>query len=244
MSEGDASGSSRISRDDDGPELVSLDQSRALRHLLKRLLRVRFLTNRLMDSRTFSSVAAAAPGVKDLVYLSYLADMAGGADRDVIVVDGFASGHSVSLLTAPGRVVELVRVGPAARLAREALALIEAGGQLTAVVVSTPEELCLSETESLVDSLHDLNVPIAPIVVNGVYPARLDADQAAWLRTTRASTDAMLHLYRRERQLELSRALEIRGEATFVVPYLFEGHRLDHRLADRLLATVMGAAAP
>lgn len=247
MSEGEPEGPGRVDEDQYGPSLITLDQRHAMRHLLKRLLKLRILTNRLMDSRTFATVAAAAPGVRDLLYVSYLHDMAAGtagAKWDLIVVDGFASGHTRALLTAPRRVLDLVRLGPAARLARQAVELVEDASKLTAVVVTTPEELCISETVSLLSELRDLEVTVASVVVNGVYPARLNPEQAAWLRASGASADALLHLHRRERQLALAETLHAHVDATFVLPHLFDGHQVDHRAAERLLAAVLGEASP
>jgi len=206
---------------------VSLDQDRALRHLLTRVLRFRFLSNRLMDSRTFSAVASAAPGVKDLVTLSYLRDLAAGEvapGHDLLIVDGVASGHSVPLLAAPRRVHELLRVSPAARVAADVETFVHDARRFRAVIVTLPEELCVGEAIELTADLDDLGVSMTRPIVNCIYPPGATRAQATWLREHDASDDSLLYLSRRERQLELATRLEHDGAQPLLFPFLFERH--------------------
>jgi anion-transporting ArsA/GET3 family ATPase len=231
---------------DAGVHCITLDERHALHHLLTHLLKFRMLSDRLMDSRTFSSVAAAAPGVKDLVYLSYLRELADGRTGsrfDTVVVDAPASGHSVPLLEAPRRVLELVPIGPIARIAREADALVRDHRHLTAVIVTLPEELGVTETLELHRALRGLDVAVAPIVINGVYPERLTSVQRSWLDEHGGSSDALLHAARRRRQLELLeplRSLAGAESALHLLPFDFGAGRTNREaaveLADRVVS--------
>ena len=82
-----------------GVARIALDPREALRRLLGRTLRFGFLADRLMDSRTFSAVAAAAPALADLVRIDCLREVAAGnvaGAFDVVVVNAPSSGHGVA----------------------------------------------------------------------------------------------------------------------------------------------------
>jgi anion-transporting ArsA/GET3 family ATPase len=206
-------------------EKAVLEPRLALRHLLTRLLRFSFFSDRLMDSRTFSAVAAAAPGLSDLVRLDYLRELAHGRVSgrfDLLVVNAPASGHGIGLLEAPHKIADLFPVGPAAAVARAAREFTLDHRSFRAVVVALPEELSVAETEELHNELRRLRVGVSPTVVNGVYSERADPEQTEWLRTHPASSDARLYIERRERQLGLLREMASPQGAPIVLPYLFK----------------------
>lgn len=224
-------------------EFLSLEPRSALRHLLTRLLRFGFLSDRLMDSRTFSAVAAAAPGLYDLVRLDYLRELAEGRVRgryDLLVVNAPASGHGVGFLEAPRLVGDVVPLGPAATVARAARAFTTAGPRFRAVVVALPEELSLAETRDLHAELQRLGVAVTPTVVNGVYPARASAEQAAWLLSNPGSSDARLYIARRERQLGLLEAMASPAGPALTLPYSFKGVAVAAADRARLFDVVAG----
>jgi anion-transporting ArsA/GET3 family ATPase len=212
-----------------GIDHLVLDPRHALRHLLARLLRFGFLSDRLMDSRTFSAVAAAAPGLYDLVRLDYLRELAEGRARasfDLLVIDAPASGHGIGLLEAPHLVSELAAIGPARTVAHAARAFISQNPAFRAVVVALPEELSVAETAETHAALSRLHVSVTATVVNGVYPQRASEPQAAWLRRHEGSTDARLYLERRERQIDLADGIASPGGPRVVLPYAFAGEAI------------------
>jgi len=207
-------------------EKAVLEPRAALRHLLARLLRFSFLSDRLMDSRTFSAVAAAAPGLSDLVRLDYLREMAHGRVRgrfDLLVVNAPASGHGVGLLEAPRKIADVLPVGPAAAVARAARDFTIDSTSFRVVVVALPEELSVAETSELHAELKRLRVDVSPTVVNGVYPQRAGLEQTEWLRRHPGSSDARLYIARRDRQLALLADMASPRGALVVLPYLFRG---------------------
>ncbi len=227
--------------------LFRLDERAALGQMVTRLLRVRFLAARLMDSRTFSAVAAAAPGVRELVYLSYIFDVARGriaptgnrraAPPDIVFVDGFATGHTIELLSSPYTSAELIPIGPAARIARDIGQAARDADGFRVVSVTLPEELAATETAELQDALGEIGVRIAATVVNRVYPDRfehcVDGAEAAlgWLHSRRAagepgSSDALLYERRRVRQSRIVEGLRtIAGGSGFIeLAHQFDGN--------------------
>ncbi len=227
--------------------LFRLDERTALGQMVTRLLRVRFLAARLMDSRTFSAVAAAAPGVRELVYLSYIFDVARGhiapagnrraTPPDIVFVDGFATGHSVELLSSPYTSAELIPIGPAARIARDIGRAARDADGFRVVSVTLPEELAATETAELQGALNEIGVRIAATVVNRVYPDRFDrcedGREAAleWLHARHAagepgSSDARLYERRRVRQREIVEGLRTlaTGSEFLEVAHQFDGN--------------------
>ncbi len=203
---------------------VKLNKRETLRDFLTHVLKLRYLSNRLMESRTFTAAATAAPGLNDLVTLSAITDLASANPlygHDLVVVDAPSTGHSLALLAAPSRVLELVPLGPVASRADSARKLITDPRRTRAVVVTTPEELSVSEALTLHQGLKDLRVPLAPTVVNGVYPEVISDEQARWLETNSVAPDALLHRSRRLRQLSLIEKLESGVGPTVSVPMRF-----------------------
>lgn len=209
-----------------------LDERAALGQLVARLLRVRFLAGRLMDSRTFSAVAAAAPGVRELVYMSYIFDVArsrvGDAPFDLVVVDGFATGHAAAMLSSPYTSADLIAIGPAARIARDIGRMTSSPDRFRVVSVTLPEELAATECHELRARLDELGITTAATVVNAAYPQVLGDAQLEWLRAagtangTSGSRDALLYEARRRRQATIVSGIAAEGITTLTLPYDFD----------------------
>lgn len=192
-----------------GPGVVTktLDDTRDLEDFLTRVTGLGLVARRLLDSRTFSAVAAAAPGLRDLVALTAITTEA-ARRRGLVVVDAPASGHSVPLLTAPARVQELAPVGPVAREARRACAVLADPRAFTAVVVATPEELAVTEALQLRADILEAGVARVRVVANGLWPAHVGDEDGERIAASGASADAAAHWRRHRRQDSLVRELE------------------------------------
>jgi anion-transporting ArsA/GET3 family ATPase len=213
-----------------GVERIVLDPREALRRLLGRTLRFGFLADLLMDSRTFSAVAAAAPALADLVRVDCLRELAAGrsaaGDFGLVVVNAPASGHGVAMLEAPIRIAEIASGGPGAAVAAAAREYTSDASRFRVAAVALPEELSVVETGELHAELERISVAASATVVNGVYPGLANNAQRAWLARSNVSGDARLYVARRERQLELTRGIASPAGEPLVLPYLFDGERL------------------
>ncbi|MFN2376610.1 MAG: ArsA-related P-loop ATPase [Candidatus Binatia bacterium] len=239
-----AAGTAASTRDLHGGRLVekTLDGKRDLEAFLTRVLGLGLLARRLGQSRTFSAVAAAAPGVADLVAFSSIAAEA-GRRRDLVVVDAPASGHSVPLLTAAARVLELAPVGPVAREARRALAMVGDRRAFAALLVTTPEELAVSEVLTLRDDVRKAGVACVHVVVNGVWPAYVSEADGERLAAAAVSSDATTHWRRHRRQADLVTALEARVGACTRLGFSFRSGRPPAADIGALLELLEGEAA-
>jgi anion-transporting ArsA/GET3 family ATPase len=209
-----------------GANYVVLDQQNALAHVLTKLVRLERLSARLMDSPTVTAIAAAAPGLRDVIYLVAIRDLAeraGAGGEGPVIVDGFACGHSALLLGAPGRVERLVRIGRLAREVAEAAALVRDADRLRVTVVSGPEELAVVETEEMLAELRALGIALGPVLVNGILPRRGRADDEQWLEDHGGSEDSRWYIRRRRRQLLVAERLSGVSSNVLEVPYRFPG---------------------
>jgi anion-transporting ArsA/GET3 family ATPase len=131
-------------------------------------------------AHTFDFVADAAPGVKEILSVGKLAYEARERHSDLVVVDAEASGHIVGQISAPTVIADLVKVGLVRDQTAWMTAILEDSSRTGVVVVTTPEEMPVTETIELLDRLgEETNVAPATVVVNRVLPAFFDRRQQA-----------------------------------------------------------------
>jgi anion-transporting ArsA/GET3 family ATPase len=234
----------RVESDVPSVDRFTLDTGEALHHMLARVLRFGAFADFLMDSRTCSAVAAAAPGLADFVRIDYLRELAWGrvrGRRDLVIVNAPASGHCVAMLEAPLRIGELARRGPGSAAAREAREFVQDRRAFRVAVVATPEELPVLETAELHAELARLDVSATVTLVNGVYPPLTTEEQERWLATKEVSDDARLYLARRRRQLALTATIASPAGAPLVLPYVFETPSIPGADRARIFDVLCGA---
>jgi len=175
--------------------VMQMRTDESLREYLRIHVRVPVLGGIGPLANVLEFVANAAPGVKEILTVGKVCwevheAVEGRADWDLVVVDAAASGHVIAQLDAPRAIRELVQVG---RVREQTEWMIEllAAPEITALnVVTTPEELPVSETIELVERVRDeLDVPLGVVVANRVLPEPLirgDEPALAGLRGTEA----------------------------------------------------------
>jgi anion-transporting ArsA/GET3 family ATPase len=195
----------------------------------------------LRQSRLFQNFAMATPGMRELLCIGKLWELAQFERRtpdadayDLVIVDAPASGHGAALLRTPRSFAEIARVGPIANQARTIADTIADPSFTAVVAVCTPEEMPVNETLELRDALAAAADPIAldAVILNARYPDRftsagaeaLDAalDQAA--PAARTTLELALAEHRRA-QLQDVQEQRLRaevGERLRVLPHLFE----------------------
>jgi anion-transporting ArsA/GET3 family ATPase len=174
------------------------------------------LSKRLVASGALELVAAAAPGIKDILVLGKVKQLERAGVADLIVLDAPAAGHAITFLTSASGLLDAVRVGPINAQARDVLELLQDHRRCQVMLVTIPEETPVNEAVETAFSLEDrVGIGLGPVVVNGVYPeiagldVGVDPDQAA----ARAGTslrpgerDALLDAARfRQRRTALQR---------------------------------------
>jgi anion-transporting ArsA/GET3 family ATPase len=152
------------------------------------------LADLLASNRTFSYLAAATPGMRELLTVGKVWELAQddrrtpGAERyDLVVLDAPATGHGVAVLSAPRTFAQTARVGRIARQGRTIDAMVCDPDRTGVIAVARPEEMPVNETLALQDALRDdVGLEVELVVCNGMLPQRFSAADA---RTLEAAPD-------------------------------------------------------
>jgi anion-transporting ArsA/GET3 family ATPase len=199
-------------------EAVVIDERAALGQLLARVVGLRLIADRLLDSSTFSAVTAAAPGLRELVIVSFLEELTTRDRYRFVVVDGPATGHSLALLTAPARFATLAPLGPPARRARAVSELVSDPHRFVISIVAAPEELAAREAVEGLTRLRAAGIAPRGVIVNGIYPELVTRNESEWLASHSRHPDVRLYLARRARQSEIVEGLARDAGALEIVP--------------------------
>jgi anion-transporting ArsA/GET3 family ATPase len=213
---------------------ATIEPEEALRDFVESVLRFRMLARRLLESTSFQVLAAAAPGLPELLVLNRLhgwveARRLGRPLHDLVVVDAPASGHSLPLLAAPRTLGAYARIGPVAELLGRIDRLLADPAATLVCVVTTPEELAVRETVDLHKQIAGLGLTVAPPVVNAMPPRRFTAADGAALDRLEAASGAHPYIHAARFQMERRRQAEAQvaalrkavGAASVRLPFLF-----------------------
>ncbi len=226
----------------EGLSAISIDPDRSLREWLTYQLKSNTLGGLLGGSRIFQLLAAAAPGVRELVTIGKIWDLAQLEPKsrkppyDFVVVDAPSTGHGLAMLAAPRTFQEIARVGPVSRQAGAIDAFITNPKRTGVVVVALPEEMPVTETLEFERRLKDeLGIRASAIVANAIYPERFSASEAGRIaalaasdgsppKAVRAALEAALAEHGRAR-LQRSQLRRLRRGASAPVatlPFIFD----------------------
>src|SRR5919106_5238992 len=154
---------------------ISIDPDDSMREYLLLQLRVRAMGDLLTRSRIFTYLAAATPGLKELVTIGKIWELAQldrkvkkGREYDLVIVDAPATGHSIGFLQTPRTFAAIARVGPIRNQAEALDSYITDHGLTGAVIVALPEEMPVNESELLETELTgELGVAVDRVYMNG-----------------------------------------------------------------------------
>ena len=159
--------------------VMAMNTEDALREYLRVIARVPLVGRLGPLARTFDFVADAAPGVKEILAMGKVCFEVRERAYDLVVVDSEASGHVVAQLDAPRAIRGLVQVGPIRDQTEWMLAILDDPVRTGLLVVTTPEEMPVTETVALVGRVRaETGVEVVGVVANRVLPrwfAGLDA---------------------------------------------------------------------
>ena len=167
---------------------MAMNTEDALREYLKLFVRIPFITSIGPLAKMFDFVAQAAPGVKEILAVGKLCWEVRERHYDVVIVDAEATGHIVAQVDAPASLARLVQVGIIRDQTRWMQEILHDAHTTGVVVVTTPEEMPVIETMSLIDTLTEtMKVPVAGVVANRVYDDVASSDDRRILREILAS---------------------------------------------------------
>jgi len=197
------------------------------------------LADLLASNRSFSYLAAATPGMRELLTVGKVWELAQderrapGAQRyDLVVLDAPATGHGVAVLSAPRTFARTARVGRIARQGRTIDAMLSDRERTGVIVVAGPEEMPVNETLALQDVLRDdMGLEVELVVCNGMLPQRFSSAEAYRLDAApdRPEVRAARHAHARAgaQRLQLRRLRRRARAPVAALPHVFdEGDRL------------------
>ncbi len=175
---------------------ISIDPDRSLREYLVLQSPVRAMGELLSRSRIFTYMAAATPGLKELVTIGKIWELAQldrrvrkGRKYDLVVVDAPATGHGIGFLQTPRTFAGIARVGPIRNQAEALDSFITDHDQTGAVIVALPEEMPVNESELLERELTGLGISVDRAYMNALYPERFSEPEVERLAEVADSVD-------------------------------------------------------
>jgi anion-transporting ArsA/GET3 family ATPase len=159
---------------------MAMNTEDSLREYLRVVARIPLVGRIGPLARTFDFVADAAPGVKEILAIGKICFEVRERHYDIVVVDAEASGHIVAQIDAPRAIRELVQVGPVRDQTEWMLGILGDATRTGLVVVTTPEEMPITETVELVDKVRSTTeVDVAAVIVNRVLPRWFEGREEA-----------------------------------------------------------------
>jgi anion-transporting ArsA/GET3 family ATPase len=224
----------------DGLWGISIDPDESMREYVLLQLKVKAARDLLFRSKIFNYLAAATPGLRELVTIGKIWELTlpnrkvkGAVNYDVVIVDAPATGHGVGFLQTPRTFANVARVGPIAAQAETLDAFITDRKRTGVAIVSLPEEMPVNETAMLEREITEkVGASVDRIFMNGLYAdrytdeeaGRLDAAAGDAQGSARAAIlDAVRERRRAHAQAEqLARLQEITSAPVSNLPFLFE----------------------
>ena len=167
----------------DGIDIMTLTAVDCLTDFARRKLKLPGFIDPLIRSKPLSSFVHGVPGLQDLLQLGKVEDLMHhpkSRERryDLCVLDAPATGHGLTLLSAPRTLRELTHSGPFTELARTIEEFLHS--ELTTLVgVTLPEPLPVSESIELSAGLAALDLNESLWILNRAHPTPLP-DSPEW----------------------------------------------------------------
>jgi len=219
---------------------ISIDPDESMREYVLLQLKVRAMRDLLFRSRVFTYLAAATPGLKELVTIGKIWELTqldrkvkSGRKYDLVIVDAPATGHGIGFLQTPRTFAAIARVGPIHSQAQQLNHLITDQDHTGSAIVALPEEMPVNESAALEHDLRDeVGVAVDRIYMNGLYPERFSKDEAERLATLAGQADGVERAAARAALSEHGRARSQRAQLARLrrrvetpvktLPFLFE----------------------
>src|SRR3954454_13247875 len=202
----------------------------------------------MTSSRIFTYLAAAAPGLRELLMIGKVWDLAqldqrrtGDTPYDVVILDAPATGHALGMLRTPRTFRDVARVGPISRQAGRIDTFLT-NPELTGIVaVAAPEEMPVNETIDFIEALgQEMQLEPDAVVVNGVYADHFRDEEVAAIEAVGVDSPALraaLSSHRRARHHKNQLRRLRRRAPALTLPFVFKAE-LDDEDLDRLAAVL------
>lgn len=170
-----------------GPELVrvrdrlwavNMTPQAALREYGAMVLRSEFIARQVLENKISRAFLHAIPGLEDYsmlgkVWYHTTEELDGKPKWDLVILDGPATGHLITMLQIPQAILDAVPEGPLTRPAQALLDLMRDPRRAALSIVTLAEDLPSNEAIELAAKARQrVGTPLGPLVVNALYPPR------------------------------------------------------------------------
>jgi anion-transporting ArsA/GET3 family ATPase len=179
---------------------ISIDPDEMVREYLEVLLPVRAMARLLHRSNLFTYLAAATPGLQEVVTIGKAWELAQSERRspgqsrtyDQVIVDAPATGHGIGFLESPGTFRRIAKAGPLAHQASRIEETITDPDFTGVAIVSTPEEMAVNESGGLAEALPKAGLSLDLVVANCLLPERFSDPELALIGDLAETPDASI----------------------------------------------------
>jgi anion-transporting ArsA/GET3 family ATPase len=198
-------------------EASLLDPLRCLSEYVDLKLPTGGLAGLLLNNRVTGSFLEIVPGLPDLVALGKLwfeLTNPKAKGPDIVIFDGPATGHGMTMLKAPANFQKVTKIGPIFRDADAMTHFFQSTAHTALLLTTLPEEMSVQESkEFLAWAKGDFPTPL--VVANKCFPFL-----PAW-STKIASPLANAYDYARERNIREEEALKAIVNLVAQLPFVF-----------------------
>ena len=156
---------------------VNMSPEAALREYGVMILHSAFLYKQVFERDVVRAFLRAVPGLLDYSMLGkvwfHTTEMVGNKPRyDLVILDGPATGHALTLLNIPKVILDTVPEGPLTGPARDCYQLLTDRARCLLLIATLAEDLPVTESLQLASGVRKLGIGLGPVVVNRLYPPR------------------------------------------------------------------------
>jgi anion-transporting ArsA/GET3 family ATPase len=165
---------------------VNMTPQAALREYGAMVLRSEFVAKQVLENKVSRTFLKAVPGLEDYSMLGKVwfhtteEEEAGRPKWDLVILDGPATGHLLTMLSIPHAILAAVPEGPLTRPASATLELLRDPKRSAMTLVTLAEDMPSNEAIELARKQKDqIGMPFGPLIVNQLYPPRFATGASA-----------------------------------------------------------------
>lgn len=162
-------------------EIAHWSSEECLKSYALSLLKVEALYRLFFENPVTRSLIQVAPSLAELAVTGQITSSPRNhgphGSHEVLIVDAYASGHFLNLIQAPEAMGETIHLGPMGQQSREIHKVFQESGLCHLHIVTTPEELPISEAFELNESVKKKFHWPTEFILNRYLDSKLDFDK-------------------------------------------------------------------
>lgn len=185
--------------------VINLDHQQNFLDYVVKQLGLPSLIDKVFNRPVIQSLMEMLPGIAEIMLLGrlYYSLELSPEPFDLVIYDGFASGHFLNLMTTPDAILEADFAGPVAKETRRVRDFLAAKGNAGIVMVTRPEGLVVSETIEFLDKFKSVSpTPVVVVLCNRF--AQLTSTAKDFVVPDAALEPAVRYLLARDAEMQRS----------------------------------------